>query len=90
MKGLWIAVAGVLLTGCATLQYGSPQASAELKNAKGEVVGTASFWQDAGGVRVVAQVRGLSAGKHGTHPGQPPSSTPTEARWWSTPTPMMT
>jgi Cu-Zn family superoxide dismutase len=67
MKGLWIAVAGVLLTGCATLQYGSPQASAELKNAKGEVVGTASFWQDAGGVRVVAQVRGLSAGKHGTH-----------------------
>ncbi len=67
MKGLSMLVAGLILSGCATMQSGSPQATAELKNAKGETVGTANFWEDANGVRIVAQVRGIAPGKHGTH-----------------------
>ena len=63
----WIFVLALILAGCATLQYGSPEATAELKNAKGEVVGTARFWEDANGVRIMVQVRGISPGKHGTH-----------------------
>lgn len=67
MKGFAVLVLGLALTGCATMQPGSPQATADLKNTKGEAVGTASFWEDAGGVRVRAQLRGLSPGKHGFH-----------------------
>ncbi|MBI3029313.1 MAG: superoxide dismutase family protein [Candidatus Rokubacteria bacterium] len=46
---------------------GSPQATAALKNASGAGVGTASFWEDASGVRIVAQARGISPGRHGIH-----------------------
>lgn len=67
MKGLWIFVAGMILSGCATMQDGTPQATAELKNAKGEAAGTANFWEDANGVRLLAQVRRIPAGKHGIH-----------------------
>jgi len=41
-----VLVAGFALAGCAALQEGSPAAQAELRNAKGEVVGQASFWED--------------------------------------------
>ncbi|MBI4610326.1 MAG: superoxide dismutase family protein [Candidatus Rokubacteria bacterium] len=67
MKWLWLFVAGVMLSGCAAMQFGSPLATAELRNAKGETVGSASFWEDGNGVRIVAQVRGIPAGRHGTH-----------------------
>ena len=67
MTRLALIVAGLMLSGCATMQAGSPQATAELKNARGEAVGTASFWEDANGVRITAQVRGIPAGKHGFH-----------------------
>lgn len=67
MKALWLFVSGLMLGGCAILQFGSAQATAELKNANGEVVGTAGFWEDASGVRIVAQVRGIPTGKHGAH-----------------------
>lgn len=67
MKALWVFVMALILAGCATMQYGSPEATAELKNAKGEVVGTAHFWENANGVRIIVQVRGISTGKHGTH-----------------------
>jgi len=60
-------VAGLALAGCASLQYGSPQAMAELRNAKGERVGQASFWEDAKGVRVLAEVQGIAPGAHGIH-----------------------
>ena len=36
MKGFWVLAAGLMLGGCATLPYTSPQATADLKNAKGE------------------------------------------------------
>ena len=67
MKRLSLFVAGLMLTGCATMPAGSPQATAELKNARGEGVGTASLWEDANGVRLAAQVRGIPAGRHGIH-----------------------
>jgi Cu-Zn family superoxide dismutase len=67
MNWRWVVLAGLMLGGCATLMYGGPQATADLKNAKGEVVGTASFWEDAGGVRIIAEVRGIPPGKHGFH-----------------------
>jgi len=67
MKALGGLLVGFMLSGCATMQYGTPQATAELKNAKGDAVGTANFWEDANGVRIAVQVRGISAGKHGIH-----------------------
>ncbi len=67
MKGLSLLVAGLMLSGCAPMQSESPQATAELKNAKGETAGTANFWEDANGVRIAVQVRGISASRHGIH-----------------------
>lgn len=67
MKASLLLIAGLVMGGCATMQYGSPQATAELKNAKGEVVGTAGFWEDANGVRIAAHVKGVPPGKHGFH-----------------------
>ena len=43
------------------------QASAELRDPNGQVVGSATFAQEAGGVRVSAQVRNLPPGPHGIH-----------------------
>ncbi len=42
-------------------------AAAALKNASGQVVGTATLVQASNGVRVTASVKGLAAGKHGIH-----------------------
>ena len=67
MKGVWVVVAGLLLGGCATLQYGTPQATAELKDARGKTVGSASLWESAEGVRILARVRELPPGLHGIH-----------------------
>jgi len=67
MKRISRVVAGLMLSGCATMQAGSPQATAELKNARGEAIGTASLWEDATGVRLAVRVRGISPGKHGLH-----------------------
>ena len=62
-----VIITGLALAGCASLQYGSPQATAELRNANGEVVGQASFWEDAKGVRILAEVQGIPPGAHGIH-----------------------
>lgn len=67
MKAPWLLVVGLMLGGCATLPYIRPDALADLKNAKGDVVGTAALWEDAGGVRFFADVQGISPGKHGIH-----------------------
>ena len=56
-----------MLSGCAMLPYTRPQAIADLKNAKGEAVGVAEIFEDEGGVRFFADVRGLPPGKHGIH-----------------------
>lgn len=44
-----------------------PTAKAEIKNANGEAIGTATFTQLNGGVQVKVEVSGLSPGKHGMH-----------------------
>ena len=67
MKGFWVLAAGLMLGGCATLPYTTPQATADLKNANGEPVGTVAILEDDGGVRVFAVARGLPPGKHGIH-----------------------
>ena len=67
MRRLGIFAAGLMLAGCATTPFQNPQATAELKNAKGEAVGVARLWEDEGGVRFYADVRNIPAGKHGLH-----------------------
>lgn len=67
MRPFSLFVTGLMLAGCATMPVASPQATAELKNTRGETVGTASLWEDASGVRIVAQVREFSPGRHGFH-----------------------
>ncbi|MBI5878222.1 MAG: superoxide dismutase family protein [Chloroflexi bacterium] len=65
---VWGALIGFCLAawaGSAAAQTAS--ATAELKNAAGQVVGTATLVQASGGVRVTASVKGLQAGKHGIH-----------------------
>ena len=58
----------VLLAGLATSVSAQAQsASAVLRNAAGETVGTATFTQATGGVRVSVQVRNLPPGAHGFH-----------------------
>jgi superoxide dismutase, Cu-Zn family len=67
MKVFCLILAGMLIGGCASMRYGSPQATADLKNAAGGSVGKVRFWEDTDGVRILAQVRGLPPGQHGIH-----------------------
>jgi Cu-Zn family superoxide dismutase len=58
----------VLVAGCATMTGGrGPAATAELKNAGGETVGTANLTEEDGKVRLVVQAKGLTPGPHGIH-----------------------
>jgi Cu-Zn family superoxide dismutase len=60
-----------LLAGCASLPFGSKpvtRAVAVIQPLQGsEVRGTVIFIQEGSGVRVIAELTGLSAGKHGFH-----------------------
>lgn len=67
MKKAWLVVVGLILGGCATYPYLKPDAMADLRNAKGDVVGIAALWEEEAGVRFFADVRGISSGKHGVH-----------------------
>jgi Cu-Zn family superoxide dismutase len=62
-------VAGALLLVGTTTAFaqGTPGAGTELKTANGDMVGTATFTQEAGGVRIRVQARGLPPGDHGIH-----------------------
>lgn len=58
-------VAGLsLVLGCSRPTLPSVQAKTELKNKDGQVVGSATFREAAGGVIVKVEVHGLSAGLH--------------------------
>ena len=67
MKRLGILILGLLIGGCASLPYARPDATAQLKNAQGTMVGVAALSEDEGGVRFFADVRGLPPGQHGIH-----------------------
>jgi Cu-Zn family superoxide dismutase len=48
-------------------QAAGPEASAELRDQSGKIVGRATFTQVDGGVRVHVEVSGLTPGQHGIH-----------------------
>jgi superoxide dismutase, Cu-Zn family len=62
---------GLILAGCAMMSGESARpgarATAELRDAGGQTVGTATLTEQPGGVRIVVQARGLSRGRHGIH-----------------------
>lgn len=60
-----MSLAVTLLT--PALALASPAATADLKDATGKPVGTATFTAGEGGVRVKVQVTGLRPGPHGFH-----------------------
>jgi superoxide dismutase, Cu-Zn family len=70
MRALIAVVTSVLLAGCASMS-GAPAtdntARAELRNAGGQPVGTATFTQVGSVVRVVVEAQGLPRGAHGVH-----------------------
>ncbi len=70
MKRYGLAAGALLLIGASTVSGASaqtPGAMADLKTPSGEVVGQATFTQQADGVRLMAEVKGLPAGEHGIH-----------------------
>ncbi len=60
----WVLIAATWLAPCGLW---AQKARAELKNAKGEVVGTAIFTPADHGVRMSLNVRNLPPGEHGIH-----------------------
>ena len=71
MKTLALLVTiGALVSGCSAMSQPTPgnnNATAELKNATGQPVGTARLSQLSSGVRVVLEMRGMPPGAHGVH-----------------------
>jgi len=70
MRALIAVVTSLLLAGCASMSTTGATdntARAELKNASGQAVGTATFTQVGNVVRVVLETQGLPRGAHGVH-----------------------
>jgi len=70
MKIVTLALVLATLAGCAGMRQppsAPTTATAELKNAQGQTVGTAMLSQVGGGVRVVLEARGLPPGAKGVH-----------------------
>src|SRR4030095_13796949 len=68
MRAIAVVIASLLAAGCATT--GTPAdntAHAELRNAGGQVVGTATLTQVGNAVRVVLEAQGLPPGVKGVH-----------------------
>jgi Cu-Zn family superoxide dismutase len=65
-----VAAFALFTTGCAALTQPTPgtnAATAELRNAQGQVVGTATLAEVSGGVRVLVDAKGLPPGPKGVH-----------------------
>jgi superoxide dismutase, Cu-Zn family len=68
MRRVVIVVLSSLLAGCAGMQpAGDNTAVAELRNAAGASVGTATFTQVGNVVRIVLEAKGLTPGLHAVH-----------------------
>ena len=67
VKNLLLVAGLSLVLGCSQLILPSVQAKTELKNKDGQVVGSDTFREAAGGVVVNVEGRGLSAGLHAVH-----------------------
>lgn len=67
---LVVAVAAAAVYGCGTTSASpapAPGAKADLLNAQNQKIGTATFWQEAGGVRIKVEVAKLAPGAHAIH-----------------------
>lgn len=64
---LGAAAAAVLTGGVAGAQTPNRAASAVIRGADGQQIGTATFTETAAGVRIALQVRNLPPGEHGIH-----------------------
>ncbi|HWO88843.1 MAG TPA: superoxide dismutase family protein [Chloroflexota bacterium] len=65
---LSVGLGGLFLIAGVQAQGQPPaQALAELRDAAGQLVGTATFTEDAMGVRIAVQVQGLPPGEHAIH-----------------------
>lgn len=71
MRTTLVLVSSLALSGCAMMSGESARpaarAVAELRDVRGQTVGTASLTEERGKVRIVVQARGLAPGKHGIH-----------------------
>jgi Cu-Zn family superoxide dismutase len=72
MRAILLLGGAVVLSACAmgsagTAVDGQPGATAQLRNAQGQPVGTATLTERDGRVRLVVEARGLSPGEHGIH-----------------------
>ncbi len=69
MRSLAIAASlAVALAGCASMQSGADgTATADIKDAGGQPVGTATLTQVTGGVRIVIEAKNLPPGPHAVH-----------------------
>jgi superoxide dismutase, Cu-Zn family len=68
MKRIAVVLASLLAAGCASTGISVDNtARAELRNAGGQVVGTATLTQVGGAVRIVLEAQGLPAGAKGVH-----------------------
>ena len=62
-----LAAGALLLASSATTFAQGPGASVDLKTPGGEMVGTATFTQESGGVHLQGKFLGLPPGQHGIH-----------------------
>lgn len=68
MKTLTLLIGATFLAaGCASVQPAGNTATAEIKTAQGQPVGTATFSDVTGGVRIVLDAKNLAPGVHGVH-----------------------
>ena len=66
MMRLFAALLGLLLAGLPATA-GAQSAKAELKDAQGKIVGTATLGEVSGGVKIALKASGLKPGDHGVH-----------------------
>ena len=67
MKALYILTASASLLALATVSVAAQTAKANLRNAEGKEVGSATLTQTPAGVLIALSVKGLPAGEHAFH-----------------------